>query len=326
MRYLLGIDGGGTKTRFLLAAQDGQLAAAYTGPTCHYLQCGCGGGTQVLREGIDACLRGAGAEPGQILAAFAACAGYGDVAADNPRIERAVALAAGGIPTAVGNDCENALAGALGEGAGIHLIAGTGSIGCARDEAGRFARCGGWHQLLGSDEGSGYWLALELLHEFTRQSDGRSARTALYGRVRSSLSLGEDSELITRVVEQWGMDRTRVASLSVLAGELAAEKDPFALALADRAAEELSQLALALDRRLALRHPAVCTYSGGVFRMGERLLAPLRGRLAAAGIALTRPLLQPDAGAVLLAARHAGLRPDPSFLRRLGASAAQPAP
>ena len=65
------------------------------------------------------------------------------------------------------------------------LIAGTGSIAYGEFD-GRTARAGGWGELF-SDEGSAYWIAREGLKLFSRMSDGRSARGALYDILRQSL-------------------------------------------------------------------------------------------------------------------------------------------
>ena len=62
----------------------------------------------------------------------------------------------------VGTDVEAAFHDAFGEGPGVMLIAGTGSIAWARDEGGVMHRVGGWGQHVG-DEGSGYWLVMEAL-------------------------------------------------------------------------------------------------------------------------------------------------------------------
>jgi len=72
------------------------------------------------------------------------------------------------------SDAEAAYVAALGDGAGILLLAGTGSMALARDARGRWARAGGWGPLLG-DEGSAFWIGREWLRA---SKDGRGFATA----------------------------------------------------------------------------------------------------------------------------------------------------
>ena len=312
MKYYIGVDGGGTKTKFTLAREDGSVIGMHTAGTCHYLQCGYDGAAQVIREGIDAVLE-KGSTTGSrrlqlrdVARVFIGCAGYGDVREDTQRLDDVLANAIP-VPFTVGNDCENAHAGALAGRAGINLIAGTGSMGYGVNERGETARCGGWHHALGSDEGGGYWMGWRLLREFMRQSDGRDARTALYDRIRESLSLRTDDQLIGLVVEQWGMDRTRIASLAPLVQELLAEGDPHAEKIVLDAAQELFDIARALRSRLGFAGQVPVSGTGSIFRIGAPLLEPLTEKLAADSMVYTPPAYDPDLGAVLLAMRQDGL-------------------
>ena len=305
MKTYLGIDGGGTKTKFILCGANGETLAEVTRPTCHYMQAGgLAGVTQVLAEGVEAVLREAGIKPEDVAAAFIGLPGYGDVETDKPMLARAVDDAMGAIPHWIGNDSENSLAGTLAGACGISLICGTGSIACGRNAAGDVLRCGGWHYAIGSDEGSGYWIGVELLRLFTRQSDGRDARTPLYEAIRSKLELRADGDVITRVVEEWALDRTKIAALSRLLGELCEKGDPNAARILDRAASELTDMAAALYRRLGFSGEVPVSYSGGVFNIGAPILEPLAQKLGALNMALRAPKLPPDKGAVVLAFQH----------------------
>ncbi len=307
MNTYLGIDGGGTKTKFTLADPAGRILAEDARPTCDYHQVGLDGLTRILEEGIDAVGAKAGVSREEICGAFAGVPCYGDSASNMPVLRGAVARAMGGIPHRVGNDCENSLAGTLAGQCGISLICGTGSIAFGRNAAGEVLRCGGWHQALGSDEGSGYWIGLRLLHLFTRQSDGRDPRTALYMAVREALSLDEDGDVIQRVVEEWGMERTRVAALSRLIGDLLEAGDPNTETILRDAAHELADMARTLYRRLGFEGVAPVSYSGGVFNLGAPILEPLAAELSAHGMRLCPPKFPPDLGALILAMQLDGL-------------------
>ena len=349
-KYYLGVDGGGTKTKFIVCRRAkapessgafektgttgdecpyGIVAGEYTSTGCHYLQIGFDGLQKLLREGIagvceavqnNPAANAPAFSPPDIDAAFFGLAGYIDVAADDPKIEAAVRAAAEafasdkrpeGIPFGLGNDCENALSGALAGKPGINIIAGTGSVGCGRDEAGSYARCGGWNYTLGGDEGSAYWIARNLLHEFQRQSDGRDEKTALYKAVAEALSLETDDALMTRIVKDWNSDRTKIATLSPLVSELAASGDPHAKAILAAAARELADYAIAVKGRLHFRATEEASSgndgmipvsgTGGVFNSGPDLTDELDRILHEHGMYFTQPIYTPDIGAVLLA-------------------------
>src|SRR5205085_237532 len=73
----------------------------------------------------------------------------------------------------VDNDARIALTGAIGFGAGVVVIAGTGSVAFGRNDAGEEARAGGWGPTLG-DEGSAYGIARAGLAAVLRAYDGRA--------------------------------------------------------------------------------------------------------------------------------------------------------
>lgn len=306
MNVFLGIDGGGTKTKFTLCDEKGAILAVHVQPTSHYLQIGLEGVTRVLAEGLGAVCDAGGVVPGDITYAFVGCPGFGDTESATPSILSAVGKALGGIPHSVGNDCESSLAGALAGKSGISLIAGTGSMGCGRNEAGTVLRCGGWHHAIGSDEGSGYWISWQLLKEFTRQSDGRDEKTPLYEAVKQALDITVDGDVITRVVDEWAMDRTKVAALSRIIAGLYDLGDPHAVRILSEAARELAEMAEALYRQLSFTGCVPVSYTGGVFNLGERLLSPLRRMLEERHMALTAPVYPPDIGSLVLAFQHSG--------------------
>jgi len=79
------------------------------------------------------------------------------------------------------SDAQIAHLGALGGGAGVLILAGTGSIVIGRDRAGRWARAGGFGPLLG-DEGSGFWLGRAWLRATTQGEDFLPARRLIQSR------------------------------------------------------------------------------------------------------------------------------------------------
>ena len=347
MKYYLGIDGGGTKTKFVLgriaeSAGDGgpagvgqiEVVGEHTAPGCHYMQIGFDGLASLIGDGVVAVCENAGERlgsavlPGDIAFAFAGCAGIGDIDGDQPMIQAALARGFGaasgsdgsGLPFAAGNDLENALAGALEGQPGIVIIAGTGS-NCGGRSGGRFEHCGGWHYALGGDEGSAYWIGWNMLKAFSRQSDGRDEKTALYDAVIRELGLKSDDEMVTRVVTEWNLNRRQIAALAPLCDRLANTGDPAAIAIMEAAARELVEFAVVVNNRLnasaepipagqstvecqAVPEPTLVSGVGGVFKSGPVFTNALTQTLAEHGMKYVPPKHQPDIGALLLAIQH----------------------
>ena len=321
-RYYMGIDGGGTKTKFVLADETGTIKASYTGGACYYLQVGFDALTELMREGSAEVIRifneetAFGDEDSPITKDDVTCvcaglAGYDDVAADDILIEEAVRKGLGEMPLLLVNDCVIALAGALEGAEGICMIAGTGSIAYGYSKENGTMRCGAFPHLLGGDEGSGYWIGCALLREFGRQSDGRDEKTLLYDTVRDVLGLTTDDELVTRVVEEWKLDRTKIASLAPVVSDLCDAGDPYAKKIVGRAAKELSDLAVSLYRRLGFSEEksgiVPVSGAGSILKMGSKLKMPLTEILEANGMTWQEPAGTPEEGAVLLAMQEGSL-------------------
>ena len=202
----------------------------------------------------------------------------------------------------------------------IHAFFGLPAYG---EREGRAARAGGWGELF-SDEGSAYWIAVQGLGAFARMSDGRLPSTALHRLFRTHFGLAVDLDLCGRVMGENAPPRDQIAALSTLVAVAAAEGDPAAQGIFDRAADELMQIVEAV--RGQLDYPpgeaARLSYSGGVFRAGEAIMAPFRRRIEAAAqpYRLTEPVLNPSLGAAVYAARLGGAVITPRALANLAAA------
>ena len=272
------------------------------------MQVGFDGLEELIRKGITSVCESAGIEPSDVDFAYIGFAGFGDVVSDAPMLDETLARAFGDMPYAAGNDSENALEGALAGAPGINIIAGTGSIGSGRNATGEFKRCGGWHYVLGGDEGSAYWLAWNLLKEYSRQADGRSPKTLVYDAVNRALDLHTDDEMVTRVVNEWNLDRTRIAGLAPIVSQLYADGDPYAKALLADCAHELALMAIALYAQLGFADeadaPVPVSGTGGVFRIGPAITGPFARILREHGMQYVEPDTTPDMGALMLAVKH----------------------
>ena len=303
MKTYLSIDGGGTKTKYLLSDEKGRQLTEVTFGTTHYLQCGLDGLTANLKQGISQICQQANIEERDIAAAFFAAAGYGDIPEDEEKIRKAAQAAFGDIVFNVGNDCENALIGSLAGQPGINIVAGTGSIGLGFDDEGQLFRSGGWHHIFGGDEGSAYWLACHLIQEFTKQADQRKPKTYLYDYLRQHYQFKNDSDILVLTLEKWNFERETIAALAKDVYHCAQAGDPYCLSLYRQAAGELAEIIRAIKNTLTFSPPIKLSYSGGVFNAGDLILRPLAEQLSGESFELIEPLLTPHAGGIILALR-----------------------
>jgi N-acetylglucosamine kinase-like BadF-type ATPase len=314
----LGVDGGGTKTEFVLIDSDGVVRARHQGATSYYLQIGLDGLSAVLSEGIAAVLAEAKLAASDIAYAFFGLPAFGEDSLIEERIAAIPEPLLGHRRYRCGNDMVCGWAGSLACEDGINIVAGTGSIGYG-ERGTHAARSGGWGEIFG-DEGSAYWIAIQGLNAFTRMSDGRLPSGPLHRIFKQHFDISEDLDLCGRVMGDGAASRDKIASLSRLVFQAAQEGDGTALAIFDQAAAELAAIVDAIRIRLGYgdEEDVRVSYSGGVFRSGETVMAPLRRHLASRfAPVLVEPRFSPSIGAALYAARLARQRLDAAALARL---------
>lgn len=303
-KYYLGIDCGGTKTSFLLVDEAGRMVSVHKGPPANYLVNGLSETAEMLKQMVAGIRKEEMHGEGRCIC-FLALAGYGDIPEEESQVDQVMKAMIPADTLMVGNDTENAIAGSLIGQSGIHLIAGTGSIGIGIDLDGNQYRAGGWHHLFGGDEGSGYWIACRLLEHFTKQADGREEKTRLYDLVMQRLSLKKPEEMLSRVIEEWNGSRDRIASLSRIVLEGAEAEDPVCRSIYREAAGELAEIAEAVAGKGNFGSSIPVSWSGGVFHSGGYLLDPLKESLPER-FRLMAPFMGPAGGGVLLAMKADG--------------------
>jgi glucosamine kinase len=203
----------------------------------------------------------------------------------------------------VTTDAEIAVEDAFGEGPGILLISGTGSVAFGRGPTGIFRRCGGWGPDLG-DEGSGAWIGRRALSVVTSSHDEREPMTRLIGAVLTALELEEVDDLVA-----WGATATPkdLAALAVPVVTLASERDLRANSICTLASEELVLHVRTLARQLFVDERAAVpvALAGGMLQRGSflRRLVEHRLRSAVPGSHLHGEEIVAARGAVKLARR-----------------------
>lgn len=300
-KYYIGIDGGGTKTEFIMADSNGKVVADVIKEKSHYLMIGFDGLEKVIQEGVHSCMECVGCEDSDVAFCAVCICGYGDVKSHDILIDKAIDHALVDIPHQVYSDTFNAHRGSLVGKSGIHMIAGTGSIAFGINDEGNSARCGGWNHLFGGDEGSAYWLACKMLLAFTRQSDGRDEKSKIYHYLKEKYHLEDDGDLINLTVVDLGFDRTKIAGMAMDLYEIAKLNDYAALQIYEEAADELFQMVQAIDCKLHINKPGFVSYSGGVFKSKDFILKPLKRKLDKIGFTLVSPKFNPAIGSLIVA-------------------------
>ena len=308
---LCGIDGGGSKTLVAIADSTGQVIELRRGKATSPLE------SATWNEKLAEQARPS-ARRVDLLAVAAALPAYGEVQAVSAAQEQVIAELFGAVPQSVLNDVDAAHIGAFAGGPGILILAGTGSMAWARDDAGTSHRTGGWGEIVG-DEGSGYWVGRRVLGAVSKSIDGRGEVTALVAGVFNLLGLDLGDKV--NELEGWAArleePRTQIASLAPVALNLAEVGDAAARAIAEAAADELAWHVRTLERKLAAP-AAAWSYAGGLFQS-----AVLREAVVARiGRQPSLPLLPPIGGALLAAAQHIGLATTDDFVARLASSLA----
>lgn len=315
--FFLGVDGGGTKTCFVLVDRGGKVAAAHEGPTSDHLQVGIDGVREVLADGLAALFREAGIGSSAVAYAFFGLPAHGEDSAAQVLLDGLPEPLLGHRRYRCGNDMICAWAGSLGGEDGINIVAGTGSIGYG-ERKGRSARAGGWGEIFG-DEGSAYWIAAQGLNIFTRMSDGRLPKGPLHASLRRHLGLDADLDLCAKLAN--APPRRAIAAMAELVARAARDGDIEAMRVFDDAARELAAIIEALRQALQFElGERVCvSYSGGVFNAGELILAPLRHHIErySKTYELKTPMLAPSLGAAIYAARVVAQPLSPAAIERL---------
>jgi glucosamine kinase len=302
---VVGVDGGGSKTRVIVADATGAHLADVSGPGSAIVAGHAEASADVITAVVNEAL-----EKAEMLHLMpkVLCVGVAGGGRDVERQALWQVLADRELAeeVVVQPDFSIALDDAFGEGAGILLVSGTGSACFGRGPSGVTARCGGWGPVCG-DEGSGAWIGRRALSVVTASADGREPETALIGAILTAAQVNEPQELIA-----WAAQATPkiFASLAPVVTSVADAGDLRANAIVSLAVEELVLHIRTLSRSLFgdERAATPVALTGGMLRKGATLRKRLEQRLRSAvpGAQIHGAEVIPARGAVRLALRGIG--------------------
>ncbi|MES2036523.1 MAG: BadF/BadG/BcrA/BcrD ATPase family protein [Pseudomonadota bacterium] len=292
----LGIDAGGTQTRWALATKDEQILASGTAAGLTALQTDNAEGVQAVHQ-VFAGLAAATRSHGQVSSIRAGITGFGgdahtlpDMLADCFDLEKEQIL--------VSNDIEIAYLDIFKPGTGYLIYAGTGSIAAYIDANGEFHRAGGRGYLL-DDAGGGFWIAREAMRKLWRAEDEHPDHW-------------KNSEMAKRLFKliggnEWNISRDFIYHRSrgdigklAMAVAAAADSDPVAMAILQSAGKELARLGMAMCTRFGNKPIAL---SGRVQELHPAIVESLRLHLPPE-ISLRQSTCEAHFSAARLAARQ----------------------
>ncbi|WP_169713760.1 BadF/BadG/BcrA/BcrD ATPase family protein [Paludifilum halophilum] len=254
MKYVIGVDGGGTKTEAVAFDGDGEEwsrgVSGFGNLVVDPEQA-----AQNIEEAIDRCREPLkGLDCAYIYLGLAGIEGTPHRADLEQRLKERFRTR-----ISLANDAMIAHAASLEGKDGILTISGTGSIswGVCR---GRVAFTGGWGHLLG-DEGSGYWIAIEAFRQMIREEEESRTRGPLSRALLRRLDIDRVHDIKTLIYES---SKAEIAAVVPIVAEEADGGDPFSRSLLERAGRELAEQTVRLHRKLDFQRRVAIGLKGGV--------------------------------------------------------------
>ncbi len=307
-RYVIGLDGGGTKTAAEICDPAGMVLATAQGGPSNFQVIGVERAARTILDLVETCTHSVGCTVSDVGSVLAGLTGAGRMY-DQDRMGRAVRAEARrrGLRLrriGIESDARIALEAAFSGGTGIIVIAGTGSIVFGKGARGKVLRSGGWGRIIG-DEGSGYALGRELFRAVAAELDGRGKKTRLRAALGKTFGLRTQADIVRALYKE----EFDVASAAPLVTRAAGQGDPVARRLVREAADELVSVIVPVASKLAPRRrhsgSVPLVFIGSVLTSQNELSRSVRRSLrrACPQVTVTHPDAAPVHGASLLALR-----------------------
>lgn len=273
MKYVIGVDAGGTGTAAAAYALDGGLlCSTETGPG--NVTAGGAEAEENILNAVRYCLNAAGDGCARIVVGMAGL--------DESHTPWRMRARLGGLSPAEADvmpDGLLALYAAHSGGDGLLVVSGTGSVAYGKRGA-QTLRRGGWGHILG-DEGSGYAIAVEAIRLALADLDGGLPEHGLTAALLDAAGCDRLRCLVERVYTR---PKHETARLSEAVAEESGRGDARACRILTRAGEALADLAVALNAQLGLETPHIAL-AGGIFEnvraareaFERRVLREMRG-------------------------------------------------
>lgn len=301
-KYVIGIDGGATKTTAVLADLKRNIIAERTSGPANFLIIGTDKVAKTISDLILDLCNDAEINIQNIEVVCMGLTGAGRED-DAQKIKNAVLeywqknYSSQIKNLIVTSDARIALEGAFSGRPGIILIAGTGSIIFGKDRTGQLYRVGGFGRYIG-DEGGGYSIGRLGLQAVAKSLDGRGPETKLLNILRENFGINSAEDLINKVYKE-NLDFASIAPYVIQCAE---EGDEACREILRKEAEELVLHIKAIKDKIKVRTVYI-SFLGGLLS-GENYYSKLLRKIIlqkVEGVNVILPEHPPAYGAVLLA-------------------------
>lgn len=297
----LGIDAGGTHTRWALARASGEIIADGHVAGFTALQMSTDSGVQQISATLAA-IAAAVRVHGQATRVYAGLTGFSE-GGGHLRAMIGAALGISGDAVMLASDVEIAYRDLYAPGEGYVVYAGTGSIAAFIDDSGTLHRAGGRGALL-DDAGGGYWIACEALRHIWRNEDelpGSFRDSPLAGEIFARIGGHDWAQSRQFIYGSANADARGEIGKLALAVAAVADTDPIAKRILEAAGRELARLGRAMILRFGQRP---ITLAGRVAQLHPMIEQAMRAALPS-GIKLTVRLSEAHIAAARIAAKEA---------------------
>jgi len=234
MRYLMGADGGGTKTAFLITDLEGNKIYEIKKGRSNPNDIGIENTVNLVVDGFTSLCEQSGVDKGEVAAIFAGMAG---VTANGYKeiIRAAVQKAFPNAMVGVAHDGVNILYAAFPESDGVGVICGTGTS-CFVKKNDVLYRIGGYG--LFDLYGGGYEIGRAAISHALRSIDGRDEKSVLSEMVKEKAGF----DLIENLSTLISSGRSNIAAYALLVYEAYKQSDKYAKQILDQHTGYLAEL------------------------------------------------------------------------------------
>lgn len=315
-RYFLGVDVGSTKSHGCIADETGTVLGFGNAGAGNHESVGYEGMIRAIATATDNALANANLTRSDLAGAGFGIAGF-DWQTERPIMLDTIATLGLDCPVEIVNDAMLGVIAGSSEGWGVGIVSGTGCTARGRTRDGkREGMVTGAGQWMGEGAGAGElvrWTIHAIAHMWTKRGPDTQLAEAMARRVGA-----RDLEDLLEGIINFRYELN--ASAAPIVFQVAAQGDPVAQALIQRAGHELGELANAVIRQLDFQNEQFdVVFVGSMFNSGEPLIRPLRETVLAVapGARFIKLSCPPVVGAVLLGMEQGGLTPTPAIRERL---------
>lgn len=265
-KTMIGIDGGGTKTEFVLFSETGKIISRILLDESNPNSCGIKQSCHVLKTGIDTLL----AVCADVSGIFAGIAGFFS-GNNGDKLVCFLKKTYPNIKIKCGGDILNVIASAEDLSNCAAVICGTGSVVYANVN-GEIKKVGGWGYLL-DGAGSGYDIGRDALCAALAENEGIGPQTALTQLIEKELG----TKPINQIDEIYKKGKSYIASLAPLVFQALGNGDQEAERIMNR---NMDRLAFLIDHVMNTYDCGnTIVLSGGILSHGEIVLKFIRAKL-----------------------------------------------